>query len=67
MAAPSPVIASLSWMPSRIALLLRESSFLSRFLRIFFEAAAQAGPYLSREEWKSLGAKMLEGMLKQRL
>src|SRR3954451_1055896 len=28
MAAPSPVIASLNWMPSRIALLLRESSFL---------------------------------------
>jgi len=27
MAAPSPVIASLSWMPSRTALVLRDSSF----------------------------------------
>ena len=32
MAAPSPVSASLSWMPSRITLWLRESSLLRRFL-----------------------------------
>jgi hypothetical protein len=32
MAAPSPVIASLNWIPSRIALFLRDESFLSRFL-----------------------------------
>ena len=31
--APSPVSASLSWMPSRIALLLRDSTFDNRFLR----------------------------------
>jgi hypothetical protein len=30
---PVPVIASLSWMPSRIALLLRESRPDKRFLR----------------------------------
>jgi hypothetical protein len=30
---PSPVITSLSWMPSRRALLLRDSSFAKRFLR----------------------------------
>jgi len=33
MRAPSLVIAWLSWMPSRIALVLRDSSFASRFLR----------------------------------
>jgi hypothetical protein len=33
MVPPSPGIASLSWMPSRSALLLRESSLLRRFLR----------------------------------
>src|SRR3954451_3004192 len=33
MAPPSPVSASLSWTPSRIALLLRESSLPRRFLR----------------------------------
>jgi|GraSoiStandDraft_1057264.scaffolds.fasta_scaffold1204895_1 hypothetical protein len=33
MAAPSPETASLSWMPSRMALLLRESSAPRRFLR----------------------------------
>jgi len=32
-AVPSPVSASLSWMPSRIALLLRDSSRARRFLR----------------------------------
>ena len=34
MVPPSPVIASLSWMPCRIALLLRESSRARRFLRV---------------------------------
>jgi hypothetical protein len=32
MSAPSPVIASPSWIPSRSALLLRDSSFANRFL-----------------------------------
>jgi hypothetical protein len=46
MAAPSPVSASLSWMPSRLALLLRESSRARRFLRLTFVIAGYGYPVL---------------------
>src|SRR3954447_11892288 len=42
MVPPSPVRASLSWMPSRMALLLRESSRARRFLRV-----SRASPRMS--------------------